>query len=73
MSHLEQYLRILPKQPEHQYETKRGTHGISFKFSVQHYHVTVSITGTDSGVLPKEVASMLGLWALESLACSKQK
>lgn len=67
-SHLEQFLRCLPMQPEHDYETRRGTPGISFKFPVQRYHVTVSVTGTDRPELPLEVASVLALWSLDILA-----
>jgi hypothetical protein len=34
-SYLEQFLQCLPMQPEHDYETKRGTPGISVQFPVK--------------------------------------
>jgi hypothetical protein len=67
-SYLEQFLRCLPKQADHDYETRRGTPGITFKLSVKQYYVTVSVTGTDGPELPSEVASALALWSLETLA-----
>ena len=68
IGYLEHFSRSLPMQPERDYQTKRGTPGIAFKFGVKCYHVTVQITGTDGPELPSEVASALALWSLDTLA-----
>jgi len=59
---------LVPKGPEIEYETKRGTPGTAFKFSTAKYHVTVYVTGGKEKELPTEVATVLAAWSLSILS-----
>lgn len=65
---IQQIFRYLPQAPERDYQTKGGKPGVTFKFPVKDFYVSVSVTGTSSQELPPEVATALAAWSLSVLA-----
>jgi len=64
---LQQLMQMVPREIKYDYKTRRGKPGISFKFPVSEYWVTVSVTGTTERELPKIVAAVLAVWATSTL------
>lgn len=66
---IQQIFRYLPQAPEG-YQTKGGKPGVTFKFAVKDFYVSVSVTGTSAQELPPEVATALAAWSLSVLAAN---
>ncbi len=64
---INELLQTVPREITHEYITRRGRRGISYKFQVGELWVTVSVTGTKEKSLPKIVAAALSVWATSTL------